>query len=489
MRFVLLIICVVLVDALRLAMAADPQFELRVVDQDSNEPIAVRMHVFDRRQQPVTVAETLNQDGFFTIDGAHIFRLKPGEYTFRMERGPEYKIRTGNFSIQKAAEDNQQVTMERFAHLSHDGWYSGDLDSYLADEDIGRWMLAEDLHFAVTTAKENQKADTSDSQAVAKQRFFSSQAVNISVGRRQQIRLLRTTAALEGKVGPDSVFEHLKRIYRSHPDAKPIVYLGRSFAANRAAADDRSHTHPDLPVWLASGQLKMFPVLDQSFTHQANWHVDDLLAARETYFKILEAGCRIPPVAGSGAGISGNPLGYNRVYVYCGEEFTADRWWSQLLLGRCFITNGPILTVKANDQLPGTVFPGYQGETVTLELSANLATREKISYLQVIKNGQNVAEVRLDDWAKAGGRLPPIEFTESGWCLLMAQTENADTPHLAMSGPFYVEFDNQVRVSPDAIRWLHHAAQLRLKQLQQQGDSPASLRYHQAAVRKFAEEP
>ncbi|MEZ6116620.1 MAG: hypothetical protein R3C28_08610 [Pirellulaceae bacterium] len=249
MRYVLLIICLVLVHALRLATAADPQFELRVVDQDSNEPIAVRMHVFDRRQQPVTVAETLNQDGFFTIDGAHIFRLKPGEYTFRMERGPEYKIRTGNFSIQKAAEDNQQVTMERFAHLRHDGWYSGDLDCHLSANDIGRWMLAEDLHFALLTANQDQKSDTPPAaQAVAKQRFFSSQAVDISVGRTEQIRLLRTTAAQQGKVGPDSVFEHLKRIYRSQSNEAPIVYLGRSFAANRAAVDGRSQTHPDLRV-------------------------------------------------------------------------------------------------------------------------------------------------------------------------------------------------------------------------------------------------
>ncbi|MEZ6116619.1 MAG: hypothetical protein R3C28_08605 [Pirellulaceae bacterium] len=195
-------------------------------------------------------------------------------------------------------------------------------------------------------------------------------------------------------------------------------------------------------------------MLDQCFTYQANWHVDDLLAARETYFRILEAGYRMPPVAGSGVGISGNRWAITE-FTFTAAKNSADQWWSQLLLGRCFATNGPILTVKANDQLPGTVFPGYQGETVTLELSATLATREKISYLQIIKNGQNVAEVRLEDWAKAGGRLPPIEFTESGWCLLMAQTENAATPHLAMSGPFYVEFENQARISPEAIRWFH----------------------------------
>ena len=44
------------------------------------------------------------------------------------------------------------------------------------------------------------------------------------------------------------------------------------------------------------------------------------------------------------------------------------------------------------------------GETVELEIALNLATQDKIEYLEVIQNGRVVHEVRLSDWAKKKGR-------------------------------------------------------------------------------------
>ena len=38
-----------------------------------------------------------------------------------------------------------------------------------------------------------------------------------------------------------------------------------------------------------------------------------------------------------------NPVGYNRVYVHCGEELTWDKWWENLRRGQVVVTNGPLL--------------------------------------------------------------------------------------------------------------------------------------------------
>ena len=61
------------------------------------------------------------------------------------------------------------------------------------------------------------------------------------------------------------------------------------------------------------------------------------------YAHVLDCGLRVPPVAGSGSGTNDNPIGLNRVYVYCGVEFSYERWWEELDAGKVFVTNGPLL--------------------------------------------------------------------------------------------------------------------------------------------------
>ena len=124
---------------------------------------------------------------------------------------------------------------------------------------------------------------------------------------------------------------------------------------------------------------------------------------------MLNCGLRIPPVAGSGSGANDNPVGTNRVYVYCGNEFSTEAWWEGLEAGRVFVTNGPLLRPIVEGQPPGYVFHLDGGESLTLEIGLNLATRVPVEYLQIIKNGAVEAEVRLADWKDKKGRLPPVD--------------------------------------------------------------------------------
>ena len=87
------------------------------------------------------------------------------------------------------------------------------------------------------------------------------------------------------------------------------------------------------------------------------------------------------------------------------------------------VTNGPLIRPLANNRLPGHVFKASAGEELELEITLNLATREPISYLDIVKDGRVVQSVRLDEVAKTG-HLPPVKFTESGWVLVRAVTDN-----------------------------------------------------------------
>ena len=117
-----------------------------------------------------------------------------------------------------------------------------------------------------------------------------------------------------------------------------------------------------------------------------------------------------------------NPVGYNRVYVYCGETLTHEAWWEGLKAGRVVVTNGPLLRPRVNDQLPGHVFQGQLGEVMELSVKLDMSLREPVEYLEVVQNGRVVHEVRLDEYRNRKGVLPPVTFETSGWMLVRAIT-------------------------------------------------------------------
>ena len=119
-----------------------------------------------------------------------------------------------------------------------------------------------------------------------------------------------------------------------------------------------------------------------------------------------------------------NPVGYNRVYVHCGDTLTYDAWWEGLRAGRVVVTNGPLLRPRVNGELPGHVFRAARGETMELTVQLNLAVRDRVDYLEVVQNGKVVQEVRLDEYRDRRGKLPPVTFDASGWLLVRAVTDH-----------------------------------------------------------------
>ena len=82
----------------------------------------------------------------FVFDGTITLKLPKGEYDFVIERGPEYLVRTGHFTMDDFSEDTKIVDLKRFADMAAEGWCSGDLDVRRPAKDIELLMKAEDLH-------------------------------------------------------------------------------------------------------------------------------------------------------------------------------------------------------------------------------------------------------------------------------------------------------------------------------------------------------
>ena len=150
------IVLVVVIAASKPAIAARGELELRAVDS-KGEPTAVRMFLRTPKGRPYFPPKLPRIGQSFVFDGQVVLNLPPGHYTFDVEKGPEYRTRSGHFVIQSGASDNHQIEMSRFVDMQKEGWWSGDLHVEVPLRDLPVMMLADDLHLANAVTWSNEK--------------------------------------------------------------------------------------------------------------------------------------------------------------------------------------------------------------------------------------------------------------------------------------------------------------------------------------------
>ena len=472
--------------------AARSEFEIRVFDQDTGRPIAVRMHLKDARGRVRRVPDAINYDDHFVFFHRIVLHLPTGDYSFEMDRGPEYHYRTGHFTIETGAEDSTTVHMKRFVDMKQEGWWSGDLHIERRARDIQLLMLAEDLHIGPLTTWTNRHKKTSATPNPG------SEPVSFD----EQAFYLPGTGRVE-RSGGSLLFFHTQEIPNldlfsaEYPSSVELLKRARKFPAAHVNIDQP--TSWDMPVWLASGMVHSITMATSHLGRDGvfekkGWgrpHDETLYPSpqgfgqwiQKLYFEMLNCGLRIPPTAASGSGFVKNPVGYNRVYAYVDGELTWKKWWDALNAGRVLVTNGPLLRPSVHGRAPGHVFRGQPGASLKLAIDMKLAARDHVDYLEIIKNGQVVHVIRLDEWAAARGRLPELEFSQSGWFLVRAVADNSDTQRFGMTGPYYVEIGDTPHISRRSAQffldWVYERAHtIRLENTKQRKEV---LKYHRAA--------
>ncbi len=342
---------------LRPAAAADGQLALVVVDDKTHQPIACRMHLVGPGSKPRRIEQVPFWSDHFVFPGKITLKLPVGRYTFELQRGPEYKNVTGNFVIERSANDTKEISLPRAVDMAAQGWWSGDLCIHRPLPDIKLLMAAEDLHLAGVISWWNDRSRVSP-KALAASAF---PAVLFDGNRAYE-----PAGGGYGRAGTEVLCFHLKAPLLLPPDAGPeypslVQQLAkvRRGTGPQAWIDLAAATGRDLPLLAAHHQLDSIEIANCYFCRRGmladrsgeqpgdrDRYAGPLAYARwsqDIYFKLLDCGLRIPPTAGSGSGVSPNPVGYNRVYVHLDGPFSEPEWWRQLRAGRVVVTNGPLL--------------------------------------------------------------------------------------------------------------------------------------------------
>jgi hypothetical protein len=433
-------------EAASAAPRGDGRLTIELVDSESGQPLAARMHVKNARGRAVTVRlpGTAEYGGHFYIDGRLTIPFRRGQYTFELDAGPEYLTQSGHFEIERHADDSKRISMKRFVKLASEGWYGGDLDVARRPADLPLIMRAEGLHILPT--HEGKPSEV-----------IGAQEINGRIIARAPYAWEMPLWLASGKL-----------------DAIQLIHYG--VASPRVRNGDVDNEQGGRP---------RDPILFPGRSGNGRW-------SEAVYYHVLNCGLRIPPAAGSGSGTNDNPVGTNRVYVYCEGEYSDERWWEGLEAGRVFVTNGPLLRPMADGRAPGYVFRLDGSGPLLIEIGLDLATRVNVEYLQIVKNGRVEAEVRLADWKERKGRLPKVRFDTSGWFLVRAVTSNPSMYQFASSGPWYVEQAGRPRISRQSVQffldWIKAAAARENDTSQLNSTSGASTPAEWQSARQFFEE-
>lgn len=447
------------------AASYDGVLTIHVSDESTGQPLAVRMEL-RKSGRPVRIRPegAIVLDGYMVFEGSVTLELKTGNYEFSIDAGLEYQTRQGHFTIERHAEDETDVEVNRRVDMRAAGWWAGDLDVAQRLNDMPVLMRAAGIDFVPVTIAENVKGKCREIRHSP-----SAQISELSPP------IFGPWATVDNRAGSGLLFvgdEDLPEVCQLNADESPFgVQKPEGMLAVVLAPFAW-----ELPVWLASDQVDAIDILnrhaliDKSIDKETNGYPRDKRFypgpmgngrwSEAIYHHVLNCGLQIPPVAGSGSGTNGNAVGTNRVYAFCGEQLTRQKWLSTVKAGQVMVTNGPLLRTKVEGELPGHVFELSVGEEREFHIELSLSFYEKaaVEYLEIIKNGEVVYQIRLKDLAEKQGELPPVKFAESGWFAVRAMTGNTRVYQYATTGPYYVVRDGQPRISTRSaqffLEWL-----------------------------------
>jgi hypothetical protein len=468
------------------------QVKITVLEKATGKAVPCRIHLKDAAGKPQRAPKMPFWHDHFDCPGTVSLELPPGKYTYEIERGPEYRTGTGSFTIGEKAAEKVTVRLERLADLAADGWWAGELHVHRPVEDIELLMRAEDLHVAPVITWWNKQNRWAGQEPPANPlvRFDGDRAYHVLAGE-------------DEREGGALLFFNLPRPLdiagagREYPS--PMKFVDQARRNPGAWIDVEKPFWWDVPVWVAGGQVDSVGLAnnhmcrDRMYEDEAWGKPRDVRRlppplgngfwSQEIYYHLLNCGLRLPPSAGSASGVLPNPVGYNRVYVYLGQDFSYENWWEGLRAGRSFVTNGPLLRVTAAGKLPGHVFTSPDGDGLKVEIKAELTTRDPVRSLEVIKNGRVERQVPFEEWSRTG-TLGSLDFRESGWFLVRVIADNPKTFRFASTAPYYVEIGaTKHRVSKASARFFLDWVRERIGRVKV--DDPARrdevLEYHRRA--------
>jgi hypothetical protein len=420
------------------------QGTLTVRVTENGQPEAARVRLRDASKEPVIPEGVYKYRDSFICDGEGVIDATPGHYTLDVLKGTEYKRFTRPVEIKSGESLEIEAPMERWIDMNERGWYSGDLHVHRPALIVPALMKAEEINLCEVQTVWNQnnywaeralpeepvqKIDDNHVYNLYSEEDERDGGAVMFYGLKKLIDVSKTT-----RVYPTS----LDFIEQAHEQGgwveqeKPFWWESPvNVAVGKARSTELANNHfceeflLDNEAWGRPRDKEKYPDL-----------LGYALNVFDIYYHYLNAGFPLIATAGSASGVLPNPVGYNRVYVDCGDEFSYERWWERLGEGRNFVTNGPMLFVTVDGRGPG----GRLSEEVQeVELKVETFVATSIDRIEVVVDGAVVAEhVPVGESSEVEWETS-LDLKEAAWVAVRCFEPAEDTIRFAHSGPIRIQ--------------------------------------------------
>lgn len=470
------------------------QLTLRVVDVDTNEPLACRIYLNDEDGNSHFLKSTSESGSAFqyekqnwinkksveyhTTVSAHpsTASLKPGTYRLLVERGKTYFPEERSITL---VEEDIEITipLKRWIDMSGKGWFSGDTHLHRELHELRTIVLAEDLNVAfpltnwVTFSDTPPSAGDKNLQTDLPNRLIEVDPEHVIWPRNTEYEIF-SVGKKRHTLGALFVLGHESALQQTVPPWKPVI-------ESAEAADPNVIFDMDKLAWPFAMTL---PVLAPTATYElANNHMwRTEFAFREwytptppfiappfgateggesewmdftlgMYYALLNCGFRLPPSAGTANGVHPVPAGFGRVYVHMPDGFDYEGWRGGLREGRSFVTTGPMIFATADGESPGGEFHLEKAADVAdgIDVRVEVVSETPVSFGEILINGRPEHLLRMNQQRTETGAYRSvieqrIHPRRSGWFAVRFFEDRPEgRVRFAHSAPWYVSIGGQ----------------------------------------------
>ena len=407
-------------------------------DAVSGATVAAKVRVLTHTGQPVHPPDSIMKvgsgDTFFYCPGQFSVSVPGGTTEVLVERGTEYEPLQVSVSTPSSGVTEVDLELRRWIDLPDQGWYPGNTHIHyneLETRPDERLRLDPEVHdLSLTAISVLQRGEL----PYASNRYPPGFLTEFSTDHRHVIcgEETRHNSLYGGGYGHvmllnlRNLVEPVSRgdlVSAFDPDYPPLCH----------ACDD-ARTQGGVVIWCHNGNGMEAPVaaalgkLDAFNLFDPCWKSVEY----EVWYHLLNCGIRLPASTGSDWYICSN----NRVYVDTQSDFSHASWLTGLRDGRSFITNGPSLMLRVDDQGPGAeISPGRLGVQVSW------LSHLPLTHVEIIADGQVVAGRDVDGAGARAGELRLDVDLADGWIAARARGVARDSfchPVYAHTSPVYV---------------------------------------------------
>ncbi|MBI4625465.1 MAG: CehA/McbA family metallohydrolase [Verrucomicrobia bacterium] len=466
------------------------KIEVFVHDAATGKPTPARIYMNasdGRTYAPASafhrIAARAAKEDFFHAEGHFVVDVPVGELVLEAAKGTEFWPAQAKIKVAPDGVTRVVLELKRMTSMKALGWWSGSDHVHMnyggnfrnTPEYMRFEAEAEDLdHIGWKIAnKDNRVFDTQYYQGSPLHPLTDGQHL-VSVG--QEYR-----PAWYGHISFINLKKHLISPFTTAYEDTGIASLYPSntdmFRLARQQGAIGGYVHPwtgeismrseyrgaqAYPVDAALGSFEYLEVMTNADRHAATsrvWH------------RSLNCGFKVTASAGEDSilNLQATPIiGSARLYAHLGSKLTWEGWLDAIRKGRTFVTNGPLLQLTIDGEMPGgEIRLPAAGGSVTV--SAKLESIVPLETLELMFNGKVIESIPLGGDGRKAVFERKIAVTGSGWFTLRTAGRGIQHPiddsfPVAETGAVYVYVgDRPIQSKADAeyfAKWIDDLTRL-----------------------------